>query len=113
MINIPFITPIRREMIDDDQYYSISKTPEGIQPGDRCYFYYKKMIDRWRDNPRWTTAHEIYKDMIYNRNHINYGEYAGEDEYDEQIAYELAWDVFFQLHIIPYELQKRNENGDI
>ncbi len=100
---MPFIKQERRGMIAKDQYFSIAKTPEGIQPGDRCYFYYKQMVDKWKANPRWTTAHEIYKDSL---------NWAYTDE-DDEVAHLLAWQVFFQRWVWPYELEKMEENGDI
>jgi len=76
-----------------------------IQPGDLCYIHYKRMVDQWRANPRWTTAHEIYRDLMISP--------TVAIDVNEQVARRLAWQVFFQLHVIPYELQKRDENGDI
>jgi hypothetical protein len=102
---MPFIKPERRKMIDKDQYYSISKTEEGIQVGDRCYFYYRRMVDRWRDNPRWTTAHNIFKDMLNDE--------LMEVNQDDFIASRLAWQVFFIKYVMRYEEQKIIENGDI
>ena len=95
-------------MIKEDQYFSISKTKEGIQVGDRCFFYYQPMVDRWKANPCWTTAHEIYKEMM-----IKISSVLNFSSYDDIYAYQLAWQVFFQLYVMPYELKKREENGDI
>lgn len=100
---MPFIKQERRNMIDEDQYYSVSKTHEGIQPGDRCYFYYKKMVEAWRADPRWTTAHKIYGDMLN----------AFLANNDDFVASRLAWQVFFIKYVMPYENQKELENGDI
>ena len=71
--------------------------------GDLCYIEYKEMVDTWRVTPRWTTAHNIYKRLLRDRN----------IDADLQTARELAWQVFFQLYVMPYELLKREENGDI
>jgi hypothetical protein len=102
---MPFIKRERRKMIDKDQYYSISKTEEGIQVGDRCYFYYRRMVDRWRDNPRWTTAHNIFKDMLNDE--------LMEVNQDDFIASRLAWQVFFLWWVVPYEKLKERENSPI
>lgn len=102
---MPFIIQKRRDMVDKDQYYSVSKTPESIQPGDRCYFYYKQMVERWKKNPRWTTAHEIFKDMLDDDL-----EKLGAEDF---VASRLAWQVFFIKYVWPYELKKMDENGDI
>lgn len=74
------------------------------QPGDFCYLHYKRMVDAWRKERRWTTAHNLYKEMIKSRPY---------KDWDNTIAEELAWQVFFQLHVMPYELEKQQENGDI
>jgi hypothetical protein len=95
---MPFITQERRFLIEQN-------TLDGLvnpQPGDRCYVFYKEMVEKWRAEPRWTTAHNIFKSM------------AGIDlSTDDGVAHFLAWQVFFQLHVMPYELRKREENGDI
>ena len=93
---MPFITKERRKLINQ------RKIPP-MTPGDRCYYYYKLMVDMWKENPRWTTAHEIYK--------LSHSFYAYTD--DDWAARDLAWQVFFQIHVMPYERKKRRENGDI
>ena len=93
---MPFISKERRHMIDK----------EGMQPetpGDLCYTYYKPMIEKWRADKRWTTVHEIYQQIVNTRHLFAY----------TSAAQDLAWQVFFALEVIPYELQKRKENGDI
>jgi hypothetical protein len=101
---MPFIKPERREMVDK-RLKKFGTEDREWEPGDKCYYYYKKMVDQWKANPRWTTAHEIYKEMLrfvkpYTHN-------------DWDVAYHLAWQVFFQLYVIPYEEEKREQNGDI
>lgn len=103
---MPFIKPERRLLIEKRTLPGLYKDGEHIQPGDRCYVYYKKMVDRWKANPRWATAHEIYKDyMIEDIKNISYVE--------DLAAAELAWQVFFIKHVMPYEDQKEKENGTI
>lgn len=98
---MPFVTQARRKQLDAKEIPS-----HNFEPGDRCYVYYKKMVDQWRESPRWTTAHTIYKS--------NFMPVAKEDSFiDNYVARSLAWQVFFQLHVIPYEEQKRKENGDV
>jgi hypothetical protein len=96
---MPFIKPERRPIIDEKGLWALDE----IQVGDYCYEFYKPMVDRWRANPRWTTAHEIYRDMIRSVN----------KDWDMQAAYELAWQVFFIKYVWPYEQKKIEENGDI
>lgn len=95
---MPFITQNHREKICTGEL-----APFEVQVGDLCYQYYKPMVDQWKDSPAWTTAHYIYKDVCLNIPEGN----------DRTLAKSLAWQVFFQLHVMPYELKKREENGDI
>ena len=95
---MPFITKERRHMIDKE-----GMVPE--TPGDLCYVFYKKIMEKWRDSPRWTTVHQIYREYSEDFHMLTTD--------DEQVAYRLAWEVFFALVVVPYEQQKRKENGDI
>lgn len=94
---MPFITQERRDLIAKGE---LAK----FKVGDLCYIRYKTMVEMWNEEPRWTTAHRIYADR-YNLAYDQYG--------DENDATDLAWQVFFQLYVMPYELAKREENGDI
>ena len=98
---MPFIKQSRRDAIDA---HGLGVLYE-IQPGDVCYQYYKPMVDAWKKEPRWTTAHNILREVNYALVH--------EPNRDYHTARSLAWMVFFQLYIMPYELEKRKENGDI
>ena len=87
---MPFVTQEHRDK------------PDITIPGDRCYIYYKKMVDEWKKSPRWTTADALYhfvktEDILLS----------------EQVAKELAWQVFFQKYVMPYEDLKGKENGTI
>lgn len=93
---MPFIEKERREAV-------MNGTMTKLKPGDRCYYFYQGMMDRWEKAPSWTTVHEIYKEFNYPLNL----------DTDDVTAKRLAWLVFFDLHVIPYEIQKRIENGDI
>lgn len=97
---MPFITSEARRMTDQIG-------PQEV--GDRCFLHYREMLRAWRASPRWTTAHELYVDMR-RRTH---GEIGSERSVDDVAAHELAWQVFFQLHVMPYELQKRTLNGEV
>jgi hypothetical protein len=97
---MPFITKDRRLAINHNGLNSVAP----IQMGDLCYVHYRKMVERSNLEPRWTTAHEIKADIFF-------GDLATDK--DDFIAKELAWEVFFQLYVMPYELKKRAENGDI
>lgn len=98
---MPFIKPDRRELIKKKGLSGL----DSVQPGDICYVHYKKMVEKWKEKPSWTTAHEIYKDMInstfrYKRT-------------DDTASKELAWQMFLVFYVLNYELKKRKENGGI
>jgi len=67
-------------------------------PGDRCYWEYKLIMDKWRNSPRWTTVDAIAERLWPD---------------DWKRAFALAFLVFFVLHVMKYERIKRIENGDI
>jgi len=68
--------------------------------GDLCYLEYKKLIDAWNKERRWTTAHNELKTM-----------FRIEDDVDA--AKFLAYMVFFCKHVMKYEDEKEAENGEI
>ena len=69
-----------------------------IKPGDRCFLEYRRMMREWKKNTGWTTADTLAANLLP----------------DEQArAYFLAFLVFFNLHVMPYERMKQRENGDI
>lgn len=90
---MPFVTPEHRA------------NPDPLIPGDLCYRHYKRMVDRWNRERRWTTAHNIYLDLIKAKRDTPVG--------DDIAAHDLAWQVFFILKVMPYEEEKIEENGDI
>lgn len=75
------------------------KTGAWEKPGDLCFMKYLPMIKQWRANRRWTTAHNVFKETF--------------DVTDEQAAKTLAFLVFFVKEVMPYEMEKVEENGDI
>ena len=100
---MPFIEQKRRDLINiHGKGVGIFANP---QPGDRCYVFYKTMVDTWKATPRWTTAHEIYKKFLT--------DCEEEMLFDDYCAYSLAWQVFFIKYVWPYEQKKMEENGDI
>ena len=87
---MPFVTQDHRD------------EPDLTIPGDLCYVFYKELVDQWKLSPRWTTADRLYACVR-----------VVEGTRGKQRAKELAWQVFFQLYVMPYELEKRAANGDI
>lgn len=73
-----------------------------IQPkavGDLCFLAYSQIMDAWRKDPRWTTIHNQFKVM------------TGMN--DNNAAAFLAFLEFYFNHGHPYEIEKKEENGDI
>uniref|UniRef100_A0A6M3ITW4 Uncharacterized protein n=1 Tax=viral metagenome TaxID=1070528 RepID=A0A6M3ITW4_9ZZZZ len=104
---MPFIPQIRRLLIKNNKWDELMN---GKQPGDRCYIYYREMVDRWKASPRWTTAHEIYKKMR-GSSRLSYANMP--ESFEDKIAEELAWQVFFLWWVVPYEKEREKENGSI
>jgi hypothetical protein len=94
---MPFTTSEARRMTD-----AIGPT----EVGDRCFLAYRKMLRAWRAAPKWTTAHNLYVEIFHTQKPTNMHP-------DDAVAEALAWQVFFQLHVMPYELQKRTLNGEV
>lgn len=103
---MPFITPEKRKLVDSDVRLAEDK-------GDLCYYFYKKMIEAWKAERRWTTAHNLYKDMVLNLDHLIILKETKYTRADQITALHLAWQVFFALHVCDYENEKQFENGDI
>jgi hypothetical protein len=68
--------------------------------GDYCYVEYKKLIDEFRSNRRWTNVHEMTKKFFDLAN-------------DTDTSRFLAYMVWFIKEVMPYELEKEAENGTI
>jgi signal recognition particle subunit SEC65 len=96
--------------------------------GDICCAVYTEMLRRWKENPRWTTAHYIKKEFVRDPKNPKYKFLTkiGTDltlngkmtptkfDYEDVFtAASLAWDVFFMKYVWPYELDKIKSNGDI
>jgi hypothetical protein len=114
---MPFVKQERRKEIDRLGVVACSEY------GDICYYFYKLMVDRWKKEPRWSTAHIIYRDFILDdatgisKPNIYWSTFdllqAKFDLLDVKAALDLAWQVFFQKYVMPYEDLKENENGTI
>lgn len=90
---MPFVTPDHRI------------NPDHSIPGDLCYIHYKRMVEAWKAERRWTTAHKIYRKLLEHKRDTPLG--------DDIAAHDLAWQVFFIKHVMVYEAEKEVENGTI
>lgn len=93
---MPFINKLQREDIGASDGAWVET------PGEKCFVFYKRMMDQWRAEKRWTTADRIYK-------WVRLQDYKE----DWQRAKELAWQVFFIEEIMPYERKMKKKNGAI
>lgn len=99
---MPFIKKERREIIDESGCDPVCLGEP--QPGDRAYFFYKKMVSAFKANPRWTTIHKIYREQMMD---------PFEEDIDDEAAKQLAWQIFFTWHVVPYEKEREEINGSI
>jgi len=88
---MPFVPKQERDKVE--------KSGSWETPGQLCYMKYLPMIEAWRKERRWTTAHNLFKETF------NVG--------DEEAAKTLAYLVFFVHEVMDYEREKIKENGDI
>ena len=89
---MPFVEPgLREPLVRGDI------PPRAV--GDLCFLEYSELMAAWRADPRWTTIHNQFKRM------------TGMD--DHKAAAFLAFLEFYFNHGHLYELQKKEENGDI
>lgn len=72
--------------------------PDVHIPGDRCFLEYQFIRRQWAESPRWTTVDTLAECIWPNK---------------WKRAFALAFLVFFCLWVMPYEMKKREENGDI
>lgn len=96
---MPFTLKERRQPMIEGRL----KEPER---GDFCFLEYRPMILAWNKSPRWSTADRIYREYLLKR-------LQSEPMLDTIAALDLAWQVFFNLHVMPYEVKKREENGEV
>jgi hypothetical protein len=88
---MPFVPKKNREVLDS------GGSPETV--GDQCYQVYRELVREWKENPRWTTAHNLYKQTF--------------GKSDAGAAKDLAWQIFLLWYVVPYEKEKEKENGTI
>lgn len=97
---MPFTAKPDREKVD--RVLALARTLDEIRkdlkPGDRCFSHYRGMKKAWAKSRRWTTVDELAKVLFPD---------------DEMRAYFLGFLVFFALEAMPYEREKKTENGDV
>lgn len=79
--------------------------PNPDVPGDRCFTFYKEIMDTWRKNPSWATADKLFE-MVINLQHNDVSN-------ANKRAAVLAFMVFFCREVMPYEEKKAIENGEV
>lgn len=110
---MPFIAPKRRDEIHKDG-------PSACQDvGDPCFIFYSQIMSIWRTEPRWRTAHRIYRQFFLEPVSTAFFQLVYEQIQDKFelmdviAASHLAYQVFFQTFVMPYEVEKENQNGTI
>lgn len=87
--------------------------------GDLCYVFYSHIMTAWRNEPRWRTAHRMFKDFSEQPEACDYFEYVygkvknNFELADVVCAAKLAWHVFYDMHVYDYEVQQMEKNGNI
>jgi hypothetical protein len=111
---MPFINPKSRDRIKKIGVAGCEEV------GDPCYVFYRHLVEAWKLEPRWRTAHRLYRDLVIDRQndpfYVMVLKELLECEFatlDVDAALELAWQVFFVRFVMPYELEKIDQNGDI
>jgi hypothetical protein len=74
------------------------ENPDMTIPGDRAFVEYRRIMARWRAEPRWHTVDELATELFPN---------------PMKRAFFLAFLVFWNIHALNYEEIKKRENGDI
>jgi len=118
---MPFTKQEDRKKVDDMSHEQIQQMLskcvddlDNIAVGDKCYYFYKQMVTTFNNERRWTVAHYTYETMkfVIENSHDLFGSGSGWAD-DTRTAYDLAWQVFFAIQVMPYELEKQALNGDI
>jgi len=108
---MPFIKKDRREEIAK---LGVSACKD---VGDICFVFYGPMVSIWKKDPCWTTAHNIYKMFVLDQCDfywaVNDTLIAKFELSDIKTGCDLAWQVFFQNYVMPYEKEKEALNGTI
>jgi hypothetical protein len=86
--------------------------------GDPCFVFYDYLVAEWKKEPRWKTAHRLYRDIVLDDENELFWKTFETLQYkfyllDIKAALNLAWQVFFQKYVMPYEDLKEKENGTI
>ena len=110
---MPFILPSSRDKIKAVGIEACENV------GDICYVFYDHIMKVWRDEPRWRTAHRMFRQFSEEPEATEYFEYVYEkvknnfELADVVCAAKLAYNVFFELVVIPYEREMIEKNGNI
>lgn len=103
---MPFIEKSKRDLVDKDVRLA-------EDPGDLCYYFYKKFIKEWKLTRRWTTAHSLYKKELLELPCLDVLTGTKWTNRDIITALHLAWQVFFSKKVMIYEDEKEKENGSV
>lgn len=110
---MPYIEPEPRKYFDEHP-------TEAKTDGDLAYVFYKELLKQWKAEPRWKTYASMRKaakdarSMPTEMQKLVKGLAAnGAGVVDMIVAYDAAVDEINERYVKPYEIKKREENGDI
>ena len=75
--------------------------------GEQNFHFYKKMLEMWKETPRYRTIHIIYRTMVVVPRKFKTVTTG------EQSARELAFMEFYRRVAAPYEDKAMKKNGDV
>lgn len=110
---MPFIEPRNRDRI------KLLGCEVSESVGDLCYVFYSHIMLAWREEPRWRTAHRMFKDFSEQPEACEYFQCVYDkvmhkfELADVVCAAKLAWHVFYDRHVSEYEQKAMEKNGDI
>lgn len=108
---MPFVGTVRAQALLKRELM-----PEKV--GDLCCLAYIPMVQKFLANTSWSTIHRIRKDVrdgTWNKVFLlSRAETIPEHLQSEvDTAVDLAWEVFFGLYGLKYEMEKRMTNGGV
>lgn len=87
--------------------------------GDICFVFYSNIIRAWKEEPRWRTAHRLFRQYSEEPEANEFFSYIYDRlmhkfELDDVVcASKLAYMIFWDKYVIEYEKEQCLKNGDI
>ncbi len=110
---MPFVEPRSRDRI------KLLGCEASENVGDLTYVFYTHMVLAWNEEPRWRTAHRLFRQFSEEPETTEYFDYVYNkvmhkfELADVVCAAKLAYIEFYRNKVSKYEDQKQQENGTI